>query len=174
VRDASGNIGLVQRVAERLCLDAGITETVKSDVKPIEDEALLNKARQHICEQVAVRYGKFASSIAAGFAKSKPKIKQTYLAIIRAYVTSTPPELLTGISETELLRKVAEINNEIPEKRVKTLLRYMDRLQREQQIEPIVVTFNPSQKVLNLADRHLIFFLKYGNPVWPWELENGE
>ncbi len=147
---------------------------MRGDIKPVEDQVLLNKARQHICERVTVRYSKFATSIAAGFAKSKPKVREAYLAIIRAYVTSTTPELLAGIAETELLQKVAEINGEIPEKRVKALLRYMDRLQWEQQIEPIVVTFDPSRKLLNLADRHLIFFLKYGSPIWPWELENGE
>ena len=59
VADSSGNIGLLQRIAEKLCLQANIFRSVLERF-PIDDHNLLARARAEICQEEAQRYRRFA------------------------------------------------------------------------------------------------------------------
>jgi hypothetical protein len=65
VADAYGNVGLVQRLAEQLCLRAGVLETLPHRRK-LDDEGPLETARESVSQRMKARYDAFADDFVRG------------------------------------------------------------------------------------------------------------
>jgi Mrp family chromosome partitioning ATPase len=169
ILDASGNVGLLQRLAERICREAGVNKTEIGDSLGIRDIQLLDAARSYICSEEAVRYRNFGWSVTEGFKTSREKAKATYMRIIQVCVEASEADLLAGLHQDQIIERVGALDANITGKNVKQALQWIDRLQSEKNIYPVIATFNLTTRRLSRADRELLFYRKYGGPNWPWE-----
>jgi hypothetical protein len=169
ISDASGNVGLLQRIAEKLCIEAGCYRTEEGETLTISDKLLLQVARKHICSEEAVRYRNFGWSVSEGFPNSKEKSKTVYMRIIQVCVEATEAELLAGLTQNQIVERIVAMDPSITPRNVRESLQRIDRLQSEKAIYPIIATYNMVSRTLHLADRELLFYRKYGGPRWPWE-----
>lgn len=169
VTDASGNVGLLQRMAEKLCMEADIYETYPDDPLPLEDINLLVQARKAICNEAAERYRRFGWAVPEGFAGSTGAMRRVYMYIIQACVEATDSELLGGMSQVQLIERIRQVNRSVTQKSIREALARVDKLQSDKDIYPVIITYNDVNRVMTLADRELLFYRKYGGPRWPWE-----
>jgi hypothetical protein len=169
ISDASGNVGLLQRIAEKVCIEARCYRTESGDTLTIRDNLLLQAARKHICSEEAVRYRNFGWSVSEGFPNSREKSKTVYMRIIQVCVEASEAELLAGLTQTQIVERVVAIDPSITPRNVRESLQRIDKLQTEKAIYPIIATYNLVSRTLHLADRELLFYRKYGGPRWPWE-----
>jgi hypothetical protein len=169
VQDASGNVGLLQRMAEKFCMEAQIFETCKGKAVTLDDMNLLKQARKAICNEAAERYRRFGWAVPEGFAGSTGEMKKVYTYIIQACVEATDAELLGGISQGQLIDRIQQMNGRITQRNIRDALARIDNLQSDKDIYPVILTYNDVNRVMNLADRELLFYRKYGGPHWPWE-----
>jgi hypothetical protein len=170
ISDANQNVGLLQRLAERLCYASGVYKTVDAALPhTIEGHQALAQARAHICSEERARYKQFGEAISNGFKSSSQGSElKVYANIARVAVTATDEELRSGIHSSVLFDRVSAHNAQIRRSDLTAALQRLNRLQEDRQISPLVLTFNQTQH-LQLVDRELLFFRKYGNPVWPWD-----
>jgi len=168
IKDVNGNVGLLQRILEQLCVEEGCYET-KEHLTLIQDLNKLDIARKNICRQEAGRYRLFGWSVPNGFPNSNNAMKNVYMRIIQACIIADESELLAGISFSGLVQIISGIDGKVRKDSVRDALLRIDRLQAEKSINPIIATYNPVTGILHLADRELLFYRKYGGPKWPWE-----
>lgn len=174
ISDASGNVGLLQRIAEKICLEAKCYKTSLGEARVINDKGLLDVARKDICQEEAVRYRNFGWSVSEGFPNSREKSKTVYMRIIQVCVEATEAELLAGLPQNQIITRVIAMDSSITARNVRESLQRIDKLQTEKAIYPIIATYNIVSRTLHLADRELLFYRKYGGPDWPWEDEEDE
>lgn len=169
VQDASGNVGLLQRMAEKVCMEAHIYETYPHDPLPLEDMGLLVQARKAICNEAAERYRRFGWAVPEGFTSSTGPMKKVYMYIIQACVEASDAELLGGMSQAQLIERIQLMNSRVTQRSIRAALTRVDKLQSDKDIYPVILTYNDVNRVMTLADRELLFYRKYGGPHWPWE-----
>lgn len=169
VSDASGNVGLLQRLAERLCMAADVTVTQVGPPKEIRRMPLLESARQGICAEEAARYRRFGWSVCEGFPNSNEATKRLYMYVIQVCVEAKDAELLAGLPLQQIEERILRLNNAVQAKAIRNALLQIDKLQSEKSIYPVIATYDPVNRTLNLADRELLFYRRYGGPNWPWE-----
>jgi hypothetical protein len=173
VFDASHNVGLLQRVAERLCYRSGITESQNrtNRTQVIQSYDTLAKCRKDICDEDKARYQQFCEAIGRGLRVSKNS-QEIYARIVRACVeTSDDSDLCMGIHRDHIYRA---INDCPPELQVKAksldeALKNLNKLQLERKVSPLVFSYNSDSRKIQLVDLNLLFFRRYGNPDWPWK-----
>ncbi|MEH1830878.1 MAG: hypothetical protein V7L29_02045 [Nostoc sp.] len=64
---------------------------------------------------------------------------------------------------------MTRINKSEPQVRLSDLsaaLNRLDKLQADRSISPLILSFNPDSRKVQLVDRELLFYRKYGNPRW--------
>jgi len=169
ISDASGNVGLLQRIAEKLCIHAGCLKTVEGSRNLIRSIPMLDAARKEICKEEAARYRAFGWSVSKGFRKSNEKTRSLYMYIIRTCVEAKDAELLAGLTQGLIEERIRHMDNSVSGSSIRKALSQIDKLQSDKSISPIIATFDPVNHTLNLADRELLFYRKYGGPRWPWE-----
>ena len=91
--------------------------------------------------------------------------------IIQVCVEAQEAELLAGLPYDAIIGRIQKLDSAITPPSIRNALNRLDSLQTEKAIYPIIATFNPVSRILNLADRELLFYRKYGGPRWPWEDE---
>jgi hypothetical protein len=172
VLDAFGNVGLVQRVAEQVCLAAKVYETPSSELSiGVGNE--LSEARTTVSEKMRARYDAFADDFVRGMKRMTEGL-EVYKHMLRAFTRSTSDELLEGLDSKELLRRIDEDQPKaaIRQSDLTQALDRVDRLQAKIGVAPIVLTYNRDRRRLFLADRSFLFYRKYGQPTWPWEKDD--
>jgi len=163
--DANGNVGLVQRLAEKYCLECSVFET---SIEPIilDDITALNRCRQAICSQESQRYRQFSDAVSRGFEESDLKV---YFHIVRVAIEASDEELMRGLNRKIILERVNRYEAKARLSDLSAALNRLNRLQQNRSISPLVISFNPESRKLLLVDRELLFYRKYGNPLWPWQ-----
>lgn len=169
ISDASGNVGLLQRLLERYCFAANVLFSHQGTQKRFASDKPLQEARKHICKEEAARYQAFGWSVCEGFPNSNDVTKRLYMHIIQVCVEATDAELLAGLPLDLIESRIAQNAPTIPTKSVRTGLQQIDKLQSDKAIYPVIATYDPVNRVLSLADREMLFYRKYGGPRWPWE-----
>jgi hypothetical protein len=168
-RDASGNVGLLQRLLEGICFEAGVLETQPA-TRTIGDVELLRKCRDRVCAGVERRYFTFASMVSRGFKDPERTKLKLYRQIVRAAIEAcTDDELINGVDREALLAKVQRYEADADLQNLQKALIRIDRLQAERKINPPVVSYAEISRKLMLDDRELLFFRKYNTKPWPWE-----
>jgi len=169
VRDAYGNVGLVQRLAEHLCLAADVLEEQAKRVV-IDANGCLEKARASVSTSMKARYDAFADNFVRGMKRMTEGL-EVYKHMLRAFTAGKADELLDGIDSRELLTRIQATspNATIRQSDLTQALDRVDRLQAKIEIRPQVLTYNRDRRRLFLADRSFLFYRKYGTPTWPWE-----
>jgi len=165
LHDASQNVGLLQRLAERLCFECGVLESA-TELIEIGDADSLARTRTFICRAEKQRYRQFSDAVTRGFKEYEESELKVYEHIVRVCVEASDQELRQGIPKDVLLRRMKEHQPRVRMSDLSAALNKIDRLQSEREISPLVLTF--SGRSVSLVDRELLFFRRYGEPMWPW------
>jgi hypothetical protein len=159
VNDAYGNVGLLQRLAEQLCIAEGVTETA-DELQVIGTGETLEAARRNVSDSMRARFQAFADDFVRGMKRMTEGL-EVYKHLLRAFSAADSGELLEGID-----------SRDAPAVRQSDLTQALDRVDRLQAkigVRPLVLTYDRDRRRLFLADRSFLFFRKYGNPSWPWD-----
>ena len=169
VADAYENVGLVQRLAEALCISAGVLATQAQETE-IADPAHLEAARTRVSRSMDARYNAFADNFVRGMKRMTEGL-EVYKHMLRAFTACSPTELLEGIDSRELLSRIEKAGPKpaIRQSDLTQALARVDRLQVKIGVRPLVLTYSRDRRRLFLADRSFLFYRQYGSPTWPWE-----
>jgi hypothetical protein len=170
IGDSNQNVGLLQRIAEKYCFNCGILEDVKNELFPrmSNSPSMLSKARVAICEEESARYRQFGIALETGFRTSEESALNVYQHIARVCMEASDSELLNGVNHNSLLDRVQKYNSRVRQSDLTAALQRLNRLQEDRSISPLVLFYNSKTRLIQLIDRELLFYRKYGNPVWPW------
>jgi hypothetical protein len=169
VGDAFGNVGLIQRLAEQVCINAGVLER-QDDRKTLDIGQELDAARAAVSERMTARYEAFADDFVRGMKRMKQGLA-VYKHLLRAFTASKSEDLLEGIDSSDLLERIQESHPDPPIRGsdLTQALDRVDRLQAKIGVQPPVLTYNNDRRRLFLADRSFLFYRQHGDPTWPWE-----
>lgn len=172
VADAWGNVGLVQRLAEQVCISAGVTER-QDAAKVVGINGELQAARQTVSQRMKARYDAFADDFVRGMKRMSEGLA-VYKHLLRTFTASNAEELLKGIDSKDLLGRIQEGHPDPPIRQsdLTQALDRVDRLQVKIGVEPPVLTYNKDRRRLFLADRSFLFYRQHGSPTWPWEMDD--
>jgi len=163
VADAYGNVGLLQRLAEQVCLQEGIGEA-QSEVRAIELGATLEQARAAVAAQMRGRFQAFADNFVRGMRRLAEGL-EVYRHLLQTFTESTDTELIEGLDSAELLNRVG---HGIRQSDLTQALVRVDRLQTKIGISPPVLTYSSASRKVFVVDRSFLFYRRYGAPSWPW------
>jgi hypothetical protein len=171
VGDAYGNVGLLQRLAEQVCMAAGAFTDDEADGMEIGINGELSTARAKVSSGMRARYDSFADNFVRGMKRMTQGL-EVYKHLLRAFTGSKSDELLDGIDSRELLKRIQADGSEMRQSDLTQALDRIDRLQVKIGVRPQVLTYNRDRRRLFLADRSFLFYRKYGTPTWPWEKDD--
>lgn len=174
--DATQNVGLLQRIAEKFCIYCGVFETVSDRLLPLTlgDVEALNKCRAEICSEEAQRYRQFGDALSRGFKSNEESELKVYQNTARVCMEATDEELRNGLHYDTVYDRVHRLNARVRRSDFTAALQRLNRLQQDRQISPLVLSYNEKSRYVQLVDRELLFYRRYGNPVWPWNEEENE
>lgn len=169
IADANQNVGLLQRIAEKFCIHSGIFETTNSSIAAtLGNQEALDRCRREICSEESSRYRQFADALSRGFKSSEESELKVYQNIARACIEASDHDLREGLHYDSVYDRIYALNPRIRRSDLTASLQRLNRLQQDRQVSPLVVSYNEKSRYLQLVDRELLFYRKYGNPIWPW------
>jgi hypothetical protein len=173
IADGNQNVGLLQRIAEKFCIHSGIFATSESAIAAtLADQAALDRCRSEICSEEASRYRQFADALSRGFKSNEESELKVYQNIARVSIEAPDHDLRDGLHYDTMYERVSLLNDRVRRSDLTAALQRLNRLQQDRQVSPLVLSYNEKSRYVQLVDRELLFYRKYGNPVWPW-MENG-
>lgn len=170
VAEASGNVGLVQRLAYQLCLAEEIAEQVSTwrPKRSIDFGPSMGAAKRAVAEEMQGRFQTFADNFVRGM-RRLPEGLEVYRHLLQAATDATDEELTEGVDSALLLTRIAAHGGgDIRASDLTQALDRIDRLQAKIDVRPPVLTYSRSGRKLALADRAFLFFRRNGSPRWPW------
>jgi len=166
VNSSYENIGLLQRIAETICIIEGITER-QSEIKIINKLESLETARKKIVLDISQRYTKIKEVFERGF-RSNTQLK-VYYQIFRFLTEATDYGLIYGIQKTDVLNHIQRFSTKkIRPGDLTSALDKIERLQSSRSITPLLMSYNKSLREISLTDREFLFYRKYGDIEWEW------
>lgn len=161
VESSFQNVGLLQRLAEKICMEANIYETQDEKIV-ISDIELLKKARAAIVTDIRQRYLRITDVFVEGMRADS--VLHLYARIYNELIDATDDELINGIGLTPLLERIqsnAASDLIIRQSDLTQCLERIERLQANRSITPLLVSFSKSLRKLFLNDREFLFYRKY-------------
>lgn len=160
INSTFGNVGLLQRLAEKICLDSKISET-QDRKQTISDMALLRTARGQLVSDIRQRYNRITEVFRDGMRSDAVLV--LYARIYNALLDTPDEELISGISYDDLLRR---IQGETGGDKVRTsdltsALDKVERLQARKGVTPLLVSYSKDLRKLFLNDREFMFYRRY-------------
>ncbi|MGD1861500.1 MAG: hypothetical protein ACFB0E_16215 [Leptolyngbyaceae cyanobacterium] len=168
IDDANQNVGLLQRLAEKYCYEAGIYESGWR-TKALNDKNALVKARSSICSEEAVRYRLFDDVVSRGLRDSGESELKVYQRVVRVCAEASNQDLRDGISRADLLTRIQVYEPRVRLSDLSAALNKIDKLQAVRSISPLILSYNPNTQKIQLVDREFLFYRKYGSPSWSWQ-----
>jgi len=166
IEDAHGNVGLLQRLAERFCIEAGIIRSQRGESGVLTPGPQLERARTAVASAMRARFEGFADQFVHGM-RSLPQTSETaYLYILQALAELPDQDLIAGIGVAALGARIGAAGRA---KDLRGALERLDRFQAKLDINPLVLTYSTHTRKVALVDRSFLFFRKHGEPRWPWE-----
>lgn len=167
VGDAYGNVGLLQRLAEQICLQNGVVST-QEERRQLELGPTLEKAQSAVADAMRGRFQAFADNFVRGM-RRMPEGLEVYKHLLQTVSEMPDNQLLDGIDSADLLGRIGEHGDTaIRASDLTQALDRIDRLQVKIAVSPPVLTYNRHSRRIFLGDRSFLFFRKYGDPRWPW------
>ncbi len=168
LNNANQNVGLLQRIAEKYCFEADILEKLRQ-TKIVNDLDALHRCRTAICNEESVRYRQFNESVSRGFRGSDSSELKVYGRIVRVCIEASDFELCNGLHRDEILIRINQSQPQVRLSDLSAALNKLDKLQADRSISPLILSYNPDSRKIQLVDRELLFYRKYGKPNWLWE-----
>lgn len=167
VRDAYGNVGLLQRLAKEICLKEGIVEA-RSDSLFITAGPTLEAARASVANSMRARYESFADNFVLGLRRLKEGL-EVYRYLLQVVTQATDEDLESGLQRSELLLRINTLAaTPIRQSDLTSALQRLDRLQAKIGVKPLVLTYSRDSRRLWTVDKSFLFFRRYGSASWPW------
>jgi len=94
IADAFGNVGLVQRLAEHVCLGEGVLETGRS--RKLEIGESLTRARAEVADDMHQRYRAFADNFVRGMKRMSEGL-EVYKYLLREFTSAGADELRLSV-----------------------------------------------------------------------------
>lgn len=167
VKSSFNNVGLTQRLAEKLCLNSGVTNSTPwyKRRRKIGTDEILAKTISDVIIDIRQRYVKILDVFQRGFEQTTLEV---YFNIFKAISVIEQDELIHGISQSQLLNKVKEFQPKIRLSDLTAALNRIERLQSSRGITPFLLTYNENLREVHLVDREFLFYNTYGKPDWDW------
>lgn len=159
------NVGLVSRVAEKLCFIENILET-QEERKIISNYNSLKIARTSLVKEMARRYDKIEDVFKSGTSDNYNHF--CFYQIFRVITELDKKSLLEGIHRRDLHQRIRYFDKTITEECLKKTLDELETLQSEKKISPMLITYNRSMHEIILTDREFLFYREYGDVKWEW------
>ncbi|MDO8324256.1 MAG: hypothetical protein Q7T23_15105 [Phenylobacterium sp.] len=173
VVDAAGNVGLLQRLAEKICMNSGIVKSAE-DVRVVDDLSVVERSRDQVCASQENRYHTFIDLVGAGFKDPERTKLRMYHHLVRVCYEAEEAELLSGISRQSILSRIQKFEPDANMSVLSAALSRLNRLQSDRKIFPPVLAYNNVAKTVALVDREFLFFRKHTKRPWPWNLPEYE
>jgi hypothetical protein len=155
------NVGLLQRLAEKVCMEADVYESQLTK-KVISDIDFLHRARGQVVSDIRQRYSRIAGVFVEGMRADS--VLHLYGRLYNELIDAGDNELTNGISLKELLERIqAHAAGEvgIRQSDLTQCLERIERLQAGRDITPLLVSYSKSLKMLFLNDREFLFYRQY-------------
>ncbi len=161
--DAFANIGVLQRLAERVCYEHGLLKKAAPTV--LDCEQTLDRARRELAGQLAVRFSTWSERLSNGS-------RSTFQDVLQVLMAATDAELTAGLSLPNLVQSCNSLAGSARYSRrsLRDKLLGLSKAQARAEVFPPVVSYDQVGNKLFLVDRALLFYRKYGDPQWDWEL----
>lgn|GEM_PF-529622 len=160
------NVGLLQRIAEKICFIENVFEQQDTN-KRISNNSSLDKARNDIVSDICQRYNRIKEVFEKGF-RSETQLR-IYYQIFRFLTEVDDKSLINGVHQNDILKKIQGYTPRTI--RIGDLTQALDkieRLQSSRDITPLLISYNHSLKAISLSDREFLFFRKFSNIKWEW------
>jgi hypothetical protein len=118
----------------------------------------------------SVRYRLFDDVVSRGLRDSGESELKVYQRIVRVCVEALSQDLCDGINRADLLTRIQVYEPRIRLSDLSAALNKIDKLQAARSISPLILSYNPNTQKIQLVDREFLFYRKYGNPSWSWQL----
>lgn len=168
LQDASGSVGLLQRMLEEACIVSAVYN-FQAAYLDIVNLAIADQARHKICTGQENRYHGFVEIVGKGFKDPERTKLKMYHHLVRVCIEATDDELLRGIDRQAILSRIQVYETEANLSVLSAALSRLNRLQAERRISPPVLVYNSIARKVALVDRELLFFRKYTQAQWPWQ-----
>lgn len=157
---AFGNVGLIQRLAEKICLDAKILQSTPNK-QILADIDLLIKARTQLVSDIRQRYNKITEVFKDGMRSDA--VLLLYARIYNALLDSSDEDLINGITYESLFEKIQKDAGGITIRQsdLTSALDKVERLQARKGVTPLLVSYSKDLRKLFLNDREFMFYKKY-------------
>jgi hypothetical protein len=172
---AFGSVGLLQRLLEAVCREAGIEQTLRRR-KRLDSEKLFARARETVWQHNRGRFAEFtraftaAPDLGVGVDPGEDEAAKLRGALLRALVVDVDnDELIEGIGRDDLLRRVRPYRETLTPAELDQCLNEIHRRQQEMNVSPLILAYEPNAGRLFLADRAFLFYRHAGVPDWPWD-----
>lgn len=160
------NVGLLQRLAEKICKIENIYEQ-QDRMKIISNIESLRSAEREIVNEISQRYLKIKDVFERGF-RSNTELK-VYYQIFHLLTEIDERQLINGIHQAEILRNIQTYSEKtIRPGDLTAALTRIEKLQIEREINPLLVSYNHILRTLVLGDREFLFFRKFSKIKWEW------
>ena len=155
-----GNVGLLQRLAEKICLEEGIFET-QPEKKVISNVGSLKSAKDHIIKDTRQRYIRIAAAFREGLKTGS--ILHLYARVYNEIIRAADDELIdSGISVSDLLTRIQKAAKvQIRASDLTQVLDRIEKLQASRHITPLLISYSKSVKKVFLNDREFLFYRKF-------------
>jgi hypothetical protein len=160
VESAFGNVGLLQRLAEKICFESGVLESQNTKVV-ISDIDILKKSRAHLINDIRQRYTRIGEVFQENMRSDA--ILLLYARIYNELLDATDQELINGIPYATLLERIQKNSGDktIRPGDLTSALDNVEKHQAKKQVTPLLVSYSKGVKKLFLNDREFMFYRKY-------------
>ena len=166
-QDSYGNVGLLQRLAEALCREEGITQA-RDDFTFLTVGSSLEHARASVADSMRGRYESFTDKFVMGLRRLSEG-HDIYKHLLKVVTDASDVELEAGLPITEVLNRMNMMSSaSMTLSGVTRALEQLDRLQAVIDIKPPVLSYTRDFQRVWVVDKSFLFFRKHGTPNWPW------
>jgi len=160
IESAFENVGLLQRLAEKICIEAGIF-TSQHSKQYISNIDLLIKARLQLVSDIRQRYTRIAEVFKSSMRSDA--VLLLYARIYNELVDASDDELIHGIEYPTLFDRMQKRTGgiKIRQSDLTSALDKVERLQARKGVTPLLVSYSKSLRKLFLNDREFMFYRKH-------------
>ncbi|WP_342489290.1 hypothetical protein [Bacillus sp. FSL P4-0248] len=168
VRDAYGNVGILQSLVYNLLSNAYIFEYNKSK-KVISNANLYKDAANELADDLNSLYQHFAKVVSKGIRNRGESATEIYAHALAVILELTDEELIEGIKVDSIFSICHSRQPRIIKPNLMRALEKIEELQVDEENRGLVLAYNDRERVVLIIDRQLLFYRKHRTMDWPWQ-----
>ncbi|MEK7524610.1 MAG: hypothetical protein AAB588_06320 [Patescibacteria group bacterium] len=151
IESAFENVGLLQRLAEKVCLEADVLESQPAK-KDLSDITFLNTARQQLVTDIRQRYLNIADVFKASMRSDA--VLLLYARIYNELIDASDEQLIKGIEYPVLFNRIEQHAQSVTIRQsdLTSALDKVERLQARKGVTPLLVSYSKNLRKLFLFE----------------------